>query len=571
MASVRSQFQSALINLDTRIQLILIGVIVGTLSGLTAVALTFSLNFFKTRIDPVLSKWALFFFPALGIVVTVIVLKYLIRDFGGHGIPEVIHSVSMRGGLLKFRSSYSKLVGCLITLTCGGSAGPEAPVALSGAAIGSNIATYFKTNEKIRVAVVGAGAAAAIAAIFNAPITGIIFTMEVILGEWTALFLLPVAISSAAGTTISHIFQGNQIPFQHRALQIGIQDILAAAGLAVLTALCAVLMIRALKVTGKFMSRFLKQDLHRALFGGLLLSAFTFFVLEARGEGYEMVRQLIEGEFHRGLWIILLLIFIKIIATSLTIQSGGAGGIFAPSLVLGSLCGLFYFQIVTRIFPDIGFAEAGLFSLVGMAGVLSGTLQAPLTGIFLVFEITRDYSAILPLLIVSFLAATLVRLLEKHSVYHDELVQKGWLRRPRTDIRILSDLRLEELLETNLISVRPEMTLKEVIPSILNSTRDYFPVIVPQTGKFIGLLNLHDIKPYLFTPELTATILVEAVMQSRLTTVSLTDSMDDILKKFDASGTWSLPVLDGDHFLGLVSKATLMDHYRKELIAQTET
>jgi CIC family chloride channel protein len=476
----------------------------------------------------------------------------------------------MKGGALKFRSSFSRLVGSLITISSGGSAGPEAPVVISGAAIGSNFAGYFKSNERIRVAVTGSGAAAAIASIFNAPVTGVIFTMEVILGEWVPQNMLPVAISSVTGTVVSRLLKGNQIPFTHRVFEVNINDIFATVGLAAAFALFSLVFMRMLKWVSTVLDRYLKNFLVQALCGGLLVGIITVFFPYVRGEGYELVRELIAGEFTSPAFIVLVLILMKMVATSLTLGSGGSGGVFAPSLVIGSLGGFFYFQLLTLVFPRATFTGAALFSLVGMAGMLSGTLHAPLSGIFLIVEITGGYDAILPLLLVSFLTSTLVKLVEKHSIYHYELVKKGFLLRPRTDGRILSEIQPAELLETDLVTVCPEMVLNDLVPLVKKSRRNYFPVEDRNSGNFLGMVYFNDIKNYLFDPDLLNSIIVEEVMRADLTTVSLGDSVGNILNTFDTTGAWSLPVVENNKFLGLISKATMLDHYRKELKAQTE-
>ena len=259
------------------------------------------------------------------------------------------------------------------------------------------------------------------------------------------------------------------------------------------------------------------------------------------------------------------------IATSFTLGSGGSGGVFAPSLVIGSLGGLFYFQILVMIFPGVKFSGPSLFSLVGMAGMLSGTMQAPLSGIFLIVEITGGYDAILPLLLVSFLTTTLVKLVEKHSIYHFELIKKGFLLRPRTDARILSEIKAEELLEKDLVRVHPEMLLKDIIPLIKKSPRNYFPVESKKTGEFLGMVYFKDLKQYLFNTDLLNSIIVEELMQKDILSVSLSDNVIDILDKFDSTDSWSLPVLEKKRFLGLISKSSLLDHYRRELKAQTES
>ena len=562
--------RSVFVNLDYRAQLVIIGIIVGVFSGFAALGLNWALEFVSHHLSQVARQGYLVVLPAVGIFLTVVFLKYIVRDFSGHGVPDVIHSVSLKGGFLKLRSSFSKLIGSLLTISFGGSAGPEAPVVISGAAIGANIATYFKSNDKIRVAVTGSGAAAAIAAIFNAPIAGVIFTMEVILGEWSAMNMLPIAISSVTGTVISRMFNGNRIPFSHRLIQVNFNDILASAVFPLVIALFAVAFIKSLKHTQVLFKKMIGSAMIRALLGGLLVGGVILFFPHVKGEGYALVKDLIGGSYSATIGFLLVLVILKIIVTSITLGAGGAGGVFAPSLVIGSLAGVFYFQLITMIFPGATFSGAPLFALCGMAGILSGTLHAPLTGIFLIVEITGGYDVILPLLLVSFLSATLVKLVEKYSIYQYELVEKGLLLRPRTDARILADMKTEELLEKDLIPIYPEMRLQDLVPIIEESGRNFFPVEDRESGLFLGMVNFSDIKAFLFRPELAGCIIVEEVMRSDIPRASYSDSMVEILKKFDLTNVWSIPVIQNGKFMGLISKATLLDHYRKELKAQTD-
>jgi CIC family chloride channel protein len=565
-----SGFRNFLVNADTRFLLGLIGLIVGISSGFTSLALNFGLHHFSTFFSRYSDHIFIIIIPALGIFLTVILLKYLIKDFGSHGVPDVIYAISLKGGKLSFRSFYSKLLGSLVTISTGGSAGPEAPVAVSGAAIGSNFARFLKTNETIRIAVTGAGVAGAIAAIFNAPITGIVFTMEVIIGEWTSLFMLPVAISSVAGTIISRMFHGNQIPFEHRLFSVNINDILASLGLAVLCAVSSILFIRILKKTTGALAKYFKNDLIKSLAGGVMVGIIAFMFPYVRGEGYDFIREMISGKYQAQFSVVLLIVIFKIIATSLTLGSGGAGGVFAPSLVIGSTTGLLFFSVISNLVPQLHINDSSLFSLVGMSGVISGTLHAPLTGIFLIIEITNGYDAILPLLLVSFLTSAIVKQFEKHSIYHHELVKKDFLHRPRTDGRILTEIKPMELLEKDLITIEPNLLLKEIIPVIQKSTRNYFPVVDKKSGHFLGMVYFHDLKELIFNNELLNTLIVEEVMHTDLSTVSLADSLIDILKKFDTSNSWSLPVVENGKFRGLISKATMLDLYRKELKVQTD-
>ncbi len=340
MKEWNKRLRNIFINMDSRLQMIIIGTLVGLCSGLAAVLLNLGLEKLSHLSSYLEGNIYIILLPAGGIVLTVFILKYIIKDFGGHGVPEVIQSVSKKGGVLKLRSSFSKLLGSLITIASGGSAGPGAPVVISGGAIGSNISTYFKANEGIRAAVTGSGAAAAIASIFNAPIAGFIFTMEVILGEWAPKNMLPVAISSVTGTIVSRLLKGNQIPFVHRKFEVNIYDIFATVGLAFVLAVFSLLFIKLLKWALNILGKYLRHPLIQALGGGMLVGIIIFAYPSVKGEGYGLVRELIAAKFNSPVLILVILIFMKMLATSFTLGAGGSGGVFAPALVIGGLSGL---------------------------------------------------------------------------------------------------------------------------------------------------------------------------------------------------------------------------------------
>ncbi len=570
LRSILAGGRQILVNTDPRFKLTVIGLIVGLTSGLAAIGLNFGLKYFHHLFHEIDSMQWKILLPVIGLFTTVVLLKYIIRDFDGHGLPEVIHSITLKGGNVKFRSSFSKLLGSLITISTGGSAGPEAPVVVSGAAIGSNFARFLKADEKIKIAVTGSGAAAAIAAIFNAPITGIIFTMEVIIGDWASIYMLPVAIASVTGTEISRLLNGNQIPFALHLKFVSVYDIGATIGLAVVCALISILFIKTLRNSSIYLERYFKNALVKATVGGLLVGLISFQVPVIRGEGYEFVQQLISGHFASGAGFIFLVIFLKIVVTSVTLGAGGAGGVFAPALVIGSASGYLFCTIINLFFPEIPLNELALFALIGMTGVISGTLNAPLTGMFLTIEITGGYDAILPLLLVAFLTSALVKIVEKHSIYHYELAKKGFLHRPRTDGRILADIKPLELLEQDLITIPPVLLLRDIIPTIKKSKRNYFPVVDENDGRFCGMVYFNDLKEFIFNAEMLNTILVEEVMHSDLTTITLADNLNEIQNKFEMTKSWSLPVVEDGKFRGLISKATMLDLYRKELRVQTE-
>jgi CIC family chloride channel protein len=556
-------------HLDERLLLVIIAALVGVGGGLAAVILDRLLFGIHHALRAIQGRWYAFLVPACGAALSSIFLGYIMKEGAGHGVPEVIYSVCKRGGLLRLRSSFSRLISGALTIASGGSAGPEAPVVISGASVGSNIAKVFSLNDRQRVTMVGCGAASAISAIFNAPIAGMIFAVEVILGEWTPINLIPIAIASVIGTEVSRLVEGNYIRFSHHQFHASLLDIGAAVGIAVLAGLSSVLFTRLLNGTIRKSRDLVSPDWLRAAMGGACVGTLGLFLASVLGDGYDVVSTVIANEYQSGPLLAALATLAKILATSLTIGTGGSGGIFAPCLVFGSLGGLAYQRGLVFLWPSIPWAEGGFFAMLGMAAAMSGTLQAPLTGIFLIVEVTGSYEVVLPLILVSAVSATLCHYMEPVSFYYRDLVSQGQLLRPRTDGRLLADLNISELVERDCVVVDEDMSLREMIPVVRQSSRDYFPVEDSKTGNFLGLIRLDDIRPYLFNADLHDAVIMGEIMDVTVPRVSPFDDMKHVLDLMDQTHRWSLPVVRGNKFLGMVSKATILDRYRKELIVQT--
>ena len=554
---------------DDRLLLMIFAIIVGICSGLAALLLNRGLEAMLAWLHHYRIFWWAIFLPAAGAALSSLFLDKIVNEGAGHGVPEVIYAVSRYGGLLRLRSGFSRLISSFLTIGSGGSAGPEAPVVMSGAAIGSNIAQAFSLNDRQRVALVGCGAAGAIAAIFNAPISGMVFAIEVILGEWSTMNIIPIAIAAVAGTEVSRLLKGNQIAFAHRDFNIHFHDILACVGLAVFCALASVLLTRALRSMHHISKGVTLPMWVRAAIGGSMVGALGYFLPYVLGEGYHAIRAAIEGSFSGGLLLVSVIALVKILATTLTLGSGGSGGIFAPCLVIGAFVGLSFHRFIAMVWSSVPWVNEGCFALLGMAGLISGILQAPLTGIFLVIEITGGYEVILPLIVVSAISTTLCHYLEPASFYLKDLVEQGQLLRPGTDARVLTDLSIQELLETDCICVHPDMRLADFIGIVKSSHRNYFPVEDQQSRQFVGMIHLDDIRPYLFDPAMHHAVLTGQLMNPHVKTVSLHDDLSDVLQKMDDDHIFSMPVVSDSRFLGMISKATLLDQYRKELMVQT--
>lgn len=564
-----ARFKWTVFRSDNRLLVVVIAGFVGAFSGLAAVALNRSLHFLAASLHPLHHLWWGFILPSIGATLSVLFLNDLLKERVGHGVPEVVYSVSRRGGLLRLRSSYSRLISSWLTIGSGGSAGPEAPVVMSGASLGSNIAKLFALKERQRITLVGCGSAGAIAAIFNAPITGLVFTVEVVLGEWRAFNIVPIAIAAVAGTEVSHLLQGNQLTFQHHQFKITLLDILASFGIVVFTTGTSIVMGRLLKSMQRIAAATPVVRWLRPAVGGALVGVIGIFLPSVLGEGYPAIQQMIEGSFTPGLTFVAVMVAAKIVATALTLGWGGSGGIFAPSLMVGSLVGLVYYRLLVIVLPVSLLTQEGGFALLGMAGLISGMLQAPLTGIFLIVEITGGYEVVLPLIIVSTLTSTFCHYIEPGSFYLRELIEKGQFMRPGTDARVLSDLTVRELVETDITIVPGGMPLKEFTEIMMHSQQNVFPVEDSITFRYLGMICVERIRPYLFDPQMRAVLIAEQIMETNVPTISPDDELYNILDIMDGVRLTSLPVVENGHFVGILSKATLLDYYRKELIVQT--
>jgi CIC family chloride channel protein len=379
-----------------------------------------------------------------------------------------------------------------------------------------------------------------------------------------------VAIASVVGTEVSRLLQGDQIPFQYQAAAISPWNLVACLGLATLTAMGSVALIRMLRFIHGRSQKMIPFTWASAAAGGILVGVIGLGFPSVLGEGYDVIRSIIAENYSASLLVLGLTALTKILATSLTIGSGGSGGLFAPCLVIGSFTGQFYQRALVAALPSVAWAGGGYFALLGMAGIISGVLQAPMTGVFLVAEITGSYHFLISVVLVAVISVTVSHFFEPVSVYQQELVSRGELIKPRTDRQILSHLNVEELLEKDCQLIHPEMRLKDLLSMVQHSHRNYFPVEDSQSGKFLGMIHLDDIRAYLFDPYLHDTILVEQVMDRDVARVSLEDELTHVFEIFDKTHTWSLPVVRDGKFLGLISKATILDHYRKELLVNEE-
>ncbi|WP_022663600.1 chloride channel protein [Desulfospira joergensenii] len=558
-----------LFRLDDRLLMIIAGSAAGICSGLAAVALRLSLEAAIEWLHPFRAyTWAILL-PAGGAMISSLYLDKIAREAAGHGIPEVIYSVSRYGGLLRFRSSYSRLISSFLTIGSGGSAGPEAPVVMSGSAIGSSIAKVFSLNDRQRITLVGCGTAGAIAAIFNAPIAGLIFATEVILGEWKFVNIIPIAIAAVAGAEASHAIIPEQVLFNHYPFEMGLVDIPACVCLALLTAVVSVIFVKVLRKSGALSKKTSLPLWIRAALGGGSVGVIALGFPVVLGEGYHYIQTMISNTFSMGLFLTFVAVFAKIFATAMTLGWGGSGGIFAPCLVIGSLTGTMFHQILFFLFPDAGCASGGAYALLGMTGLISGVMQAPLTGIFLIVEITGGYETILPLILVSSVSSTVSHYIEPASFYFKELIERGQFLRPGTDARILTDLNIKEIIDADFKTASENMVFRDFIELLKGSEQHFFPVVGDHTGEYKGMIQISSIRRYALDPGIYDMLFLNQIMDTDIPAVSTANELQEVVDVMDANRMDNIPVVDHGRFIGMISKTRILDLYRRELMMQT--
>ncbi len=565
----------------------IVGGIVGIFAGLAAVVLKTTVHnlqgLLEKNLDITGVNYLYLGYPIIGIFLTVLIAKYFFKEHLGHGITHILYVISKRSSVIEQSKMYSRMITSALTVGFGGSVGLEAPIVVTGSAIGSNLGRLVHLNYKKRTLLIGCGAAGAISAIFNSPIAGVIFAIEVILTDVTISMFIPILIASVTGSLISLTLIGDGILFHFEQ-----QDDFAAAdtlSYILLGLLCGLVSVYFTRVmTGiesaleKIKSRFM-----RAAVGGICLALLILIFPPMYGEGYETIKLLLAGKeteiFHRSFFYtleensILLIAFlffimlIKPIASALTIGAGGSGGIFAPSLFLGGVTGYFYAKVMNTLIPSLGISPSNA-TLVGMCGLLSGVLHAPLTAIFLIAEITGGYGLFVPLMLVSALAFSSINYFEKYSLYTKNLIEKGDLIQHDKDKVVLSLINLKKIIEKDLLQIKPEATVGDLVELVKKSRRNIFPVVNDQK-ELVGIITLDDIRETMFDPEKRKEIKVNQLMQKPPASVSTHEKMQSVMNKFELTQAWNLPVIDDGKYIGFVSKSSIFNAYRMKLKRQS--
>ncbi len=570
---------------EKRFILILSGVI-GFTSGIGAVLLKNLTHFIQWLLEGKLVEDVhnafYFVFPLIGFVLAFAVMKYVIKHKISHGIPTTLHSISKQKGKLKRYQMFGSILTAPLTVGFGGSVGLEGPTVSTGAAISSNIAQMLHLNQKNRNLLIGAAAAGALSSIFKAPIAAIIFAVEVFSLDLTVVSMLPLLIASVSAILTSYFFFGSQtiLPFEitqgFSAKHLPFYLLLGAA-----TGLVSIYFTFIYERIQNLFEK-LKSSKLQLIVGGVSLGAILFLFPSLYGEGFEVINQLLEGDYSLdlfstldwfsesayGLLLLLLIVgLLKIVATSISFGAGGVGGIFAPTLFMGAVFG----HLVAKMIHLTGLSTSistSNFTLLGMSGLMAGVLHAPLTAIFLIAEVTGGYELFIPLMITSAMSYAITKMVMPHSVYTMELGRKGDLITHDKDHAVLTLMDIDSVIETNFIPVHPTMNLGEIIQSaVVKSKRNIFPVIDPDNQKFLGVILLDDIRSKMFKPELYNEIFVAEIMHSALDLIDLDkDKMTYIMDKFERSGAWNLPVVKNGVYQGFISKSKLLTAYRRKLI-----
>ena len=563
-AELLSRFQA--VSAREALVMMTVALAIGLVCGILAVGLNWSVHSLRLFITELDLGWRAIFFPALGAGIAIFLVRSLMHDSAGHGVSDVIKAMAMGSEALRRRMIYSRFFGSLLTVGSGGSTGLEGPIVSIGGALGSALGRWLDMNERHKKLLVGYGAAGAVAGIFNAPLTGLIFSLEIIIGEWTYLTILPTIIAAVSATEVSRLIMGNKIAFTQEIAGFSITSLLACFALGALTGIISILFARSLLLWEKFFSKISLHLWIRATIGGLSVGVLGYFMPEVLSEGYSVTQVFLTDTIRPELGFVLLFVLLKFLACGITLGSGGVGGVFAPSLVIGSGVGL-AFGMILHLLPLNGIAEDAAFALAGMAGMVAGVMHGPLTGIFLVMEATSGYSMILPLMLTASSAMVVSSFFEIGSVYTQELIKQGSLIKRGTDRYLLHHLNIVDILDKDFITIRENLLLRDFIDEFKKARRNYFPVL-NEEKECVGVVFLDDIRPHLFETNLYDLVTMGSVMRN-LPVISLNEPISAALDKFETSKVWSLPVVDGDRFLGMLSKSTLFDHYRRELQIQS--
>jgi CIC family chloride channel protein len=567
--------------------LIIAAIWVGILAGTAAVVLKTTVHFLQHALASGFNiqyqNYFYLIYPLIGILLSVLFVKLAHPKVKyDKGLSSIIYAINKKFSNIELYKTYSHLITSALTVGFGGSAGLEAPIAVTGSALGSNTAKNLLLSKADRTLLLASGAAAGVSAIFDSPIAGVVFAFEILLTEVSIPAFIPLLIASASGAVVSKVF--NSQPLFHLATDSWrVEAIPFYMLLGILCGFVSTYMMRNTIWMESYLNK-RKKPYAKAILGGITLGVLIFIFPPLYGEGYGITNQLMSGNydslFHNSLfydykentWFVLgftaALILVKVFAASITVGSGGNGGIFGPALFTGSLVGFFFSHAVN--FSEITFLNERNFIAVAMGGLISGVLHAPLTGIFLIAEITGGYALFIPLMIVSAISYFITRYYESNSIYTKTLIERGFLTKDK-DTALLSELRIGNMIETDFSILYPKHTLGELVTILSKSTRNIFPVVNGK-NKLIGIITIGDIREKMFKHELYNKVLVDDLMHKPKIVIQSDERVEVVMNYFAEYEVWYIPVIDSDgHYIGFISKTVILHQYRERLIVNDET
>ena len=574
--------------LSERQVLIILAVVVGALAGLATYLFEVLLHLVKNGLvnwfDVNTYHFLYLVYPVIGIILATLFVKYIVRDNISEGVTRVLYAMSRRGSHIAGHNCWTSVVGGATTIGFGGSVGPEAPIVLTGAALGSNVGKLAKLNYKNITLLLCCGAGAAVAAIFKAPMTGVVFVLEILMLDITSASIIPLLVSSVTATTLALVLRGFDPIISVTLTAADGFQIKHIPLFILLGALCGGISYYFTSVNAKVgkMIHSIKSQYHRWAIAGVILGVLIFVFPPLYGEGYESFVSLMQGNkttiFENSLfsrfsgieWVVLIyivaIIFFKVIAMATTNAAGGVGGTFAPSLFVGAFTGASMAILCNMLGVNVSIAA---FSLVGMAGVMAGVMKAPLTAIFLIAELSNGYGLFIPLMIVSCIAFAVGRWFDPDSIYTKQLRQRGQLLTHDKDQSVLVFLDLDELMETDFVRIKEHFTLGDVMDIIATSKRNIFPVI-DNFGRLVGIVQLDDLREDMFKPSMRGNSITKYMIQPP-DKILEHEMMQEVLPRFEHNKTWMLPVVDKEnHYRGFISKSRILDAYREKLVNITQ-
>lgn len=533
-----------------------------------------------SKFDANTFNWMYLVYPVIGIYLTSLFVRYIVKDEISHGITRILYAISSKRSRLKGHNCWSSVIASAITIGFGGSVGAEAPIVLTGSAIGSNLGKLFNMDNKTLMLLVGCGAAAAIAGIFKAPIAGLVFTLEVLMIDLTMASLLPILISSVTATCFTYIFTGSDpLFFFHLDSAWPVERVPANILLGIFGGFVSLYFIRTMTACESVFGRIKNRPMLKLLLGAMVLSPLIFLFPSLYGEGYGSINILLNGKteaewetilhnspFYGNSEMLLpyigMVLLTKVFATSATNGGGGCGGTFAPSLFIGAFAG-FFFARVWNIYEIGIYLPEKNFALLGMSAVMAGVMHAPLTGIFLIAEITGGYQMFIPLMIVSICAYLTIITFEPHSIYGMRLARQGKLITHHKDRAVLTLMSLDSVIDKSFTAVSPELNLASLVHAISKSHNNVLPVL-DDAGNLLGEIDITKLRHIVFRTELYHHFKVKQLMSQPEATLSVNDTMEIVMKKFDQTDSAMLPVLDNEnHLLGYISRTHMYTMYRK--------